>query len=62
MLALARFLAAGGSATFFFPTPTLPYLQGEEAAGTNGSLFYVLFFIGAILFLAAFFYGRRHRA
>ena len=61
MLALGGFLAVGGQAAFL-PTPTLPYLQGEESAGMNGSLFYVLFFIGAILFLAAFFYGRRHRA
>lgn len=41
------------------PTPTLTYVPGEETVGTNGALFYVLFFIGAVLFLLAFFYGRR---
>mgnify|MGYP000711947589 CR=1 FL=1 len=41
------------------PTPTPLYLPGEETAGMNNALFYLLFFIGALLFLLAFFYGRR---
>ena len=41
------------------PTPTPLYLPGEETVGMNNALFYLLFFIGALLFLLAFFHSRR---
>lgn len=41
------------------PTPTPLYLPAEETVGMNNALFYVLFFVGALLFLLAFLYGRR---
>lgn len=39
------------------PTPHLP--SGQEPVGISGGLFYGLLLAGAVLFLAAFFYGRR---
>jgi hypothetical protein len=42
----------------FNPTPT-PSFQGGESVGVNSGLFYGLLLLGAILFLAAYIYGRR---
>ena len=42
------------------PTVT-PLLPGEGLVGISGGLFYLLLLLGMVLFLGAFFYGRRKR-
>lgn len=42
------------------PVPTAtPTGSGSNSVGMGGALFYGLLLLGTILFLAAFFYGRR---
>ncbi len=40
------------------PTPT-PLPPPSRSVGINSELFYLLLFIGTVLFVAAFFYGRK---
>ena len=55
---LSPFLDALCAAPPPVPTAT-PAGSGASSVGMGGALFYGLLLLGAILFLAAFFYGRR---
>ncbi len=63
--ALAIRVAVATPALLFWPlaaptaTPVVPADQGP--VGISGGLFYLLLLLGTVLFLGAFFYGRRMR-